>query len=284
MDALYAFTRHTDDLADNAEPIPKRREALAQWRASLEAALAERPRPAQRASRRDVGTGQDRRAGQDGEPDALGGAAGHALLPAVVETVRQFNVPPEHLFAVVDGVAMDLDHRRYETFDQLAAYCEKVASSVGFACAHIWGFFGSGAFEPARKCGLAFQVTNILRDLREDAEQGRVDLPQDDLRASGYTEADLMAGVVDARFERLMALEIDRARRFYHEGAELFPCLEPDGRRVFGMMTTVYHGLLERIARRPGDVFRRRVSLPRWQKLAIAARWALLPARRSGLP
>ncbi len=272
MDALYAFTRHTDDLADNAEPIPKRREALAQWRASLEAALADRPSPAQPAPR------------QNGGKDILGNATGHALLPAVAETVRQFNVPPEHLFAVIDGVAMDLDHRRYETFDQLADYCEKVASSVGFACTHIWGFRGSGAFEPARKCGLAFQVTNILRDLREDGEQGRVYLPQEDLRACGYTEEDLMAGVVDARYERLMALEIDRARRFYHEGAELFPCLEPDGRRVFGMMTTVYHRLLERIARRPGDVFRRRVSLPRWQKLGIAARWALMPARRSGLP
>jgi phytoene synthase len=152
------------------------------------------------------------------------------------------------------------------------------------ACIYIWGFRGDEALEPARKCGIAFQMTNILRDLEEDAQQGRVYLPREDLRRFEYSEEDLRAGVVDARFDRLMQFEIDRARRFYHQGADLFDRLEPDGRRIFGMMISVYHRLLERIGRRPREVFGRRVRLSRWQKLSVAARWALLPAGRSALP
>ena len=272
MDALYAFTRHTDDLADNAEPLEVRRETLAQWRASLDAVLADPPSMDKVCPL------------QSGKSQASGAVSGEALLPAVADTVRRFAIPREHLFAVIDGVAMDLGQVRYETFDDLATYCERVASAVGLACTHIWGFRGEPAFEPARKCGIAFQVTNILRDLREDIEQGRVYLPLEDLRRCAYSVEDLAAGVVDERFQRLMELEIDRARRLYHEGAGLFDWLEPDGRRVFGMMTTVYYRLLEQIARRPSEVFRRRVGLSRWRKLGIAARWALLPARRSALP
>ncbi|HUT89868.1 MAG TPA: phytoene/squalene synthase family protein [Thermoguttaceae bacterium] len=272
MDALYAFTRHTDDLADNAEPLEVRREALAQWRGAVEAVL-------EKIANTDRSVAPLR-----GVFRAGGTVPGETLLPALADTVRRFAIPREHLLAVIDGVAMDLSRVRYETFDDLTAYCERVASAVGLACTHIWGVRGEAAFEPARKCGIAFQVTNILRDLREDIEQGRVYLPLEDLRRCEYSVEDLAAGVVDERFERLMELEIDRARRFYHEGAELFDWLEPDGRRVFGMMTTVYHRLLEQIARRPNEVFRRRVGLSRWRKLGIAARWALLPARRSALP
>lgn len=272
MDALYAFTRHTDDLADNAEPVEVRRETLAQWRGSVEAVLQKTANTERSAP--PLG----------GRVRADGAVPGKALLPALADTVRRFAIPAEHLVAVIDGVAMDLSRVSYETFDDLIAYCERVASAVGLACTHIWGVRGAGAFAPARKCGIAFQVTNILRDLREDVEQGRVYLPRDDLRRFQYTVEDLAAGVVDERFEGLIEMEIDRARRLYHEGAELFDWLEPDGRRVFGMMTTVYYRLLEQIARRPSEVLRRRVGLSRWSKLGIAARWALLPARRSALP
>jgi len=272
MDALYAFTRHTDDLADNAEPVDVRRETMAQWRGAVEAVVEQ------------IATTDHMASPPKGDIRADGAVPGAALLPALADTVRRFAIPTEHLFAVIDGVAMDLSGVQYETFDDLAAYCERVASAVGLACIHIWGVRGEHAFEFARKCGIAFQVTNILRDLKEDAEQGRVYLPRDDLRRFGYSVEALGAGVVDPRFERLMQLEIDRARRLYREGAELFDWLEPDGRRVFGMMTTVYYRLLEEIARRPSEVLRRRVGLSRWSKLRIAARWALLPARRSALP
>ena len=103
------------------------------------------------------------------------------LLPALAAAVREFHIPPEHLLAVLDGVQMDLDGRRYETFDELADYCDRVASAVGLACIYIWGFRGPEALEPARQCGRAFQLTNILRDLKEDAAAGRVYLPAEDL-------------------------------------------------------------------------------------------------------
>ena len=185
---------------------------------------------------------------------------------------------------MLDGVEMDLDDRRYETFDELAEYCHRVASAVGLACIHIWGFRSEQAFEPARQCGLAFQLTNILRDVKEDAARGRMYLPLSELRQCGYSPEDLRRGSADERFDRVMALQIDRARRLYREGAQLFDLLEPDGRRVFGMMTATYHALLERIARRPREILVRRVCLSGWRKLRIAARWMLLPPRRSALP
>jgi len=220
------------------------------------------------------------------------------LLPALVDAVRRFSIPPEHLFAVLDGVAMDLDGRRYETFDELADYCRHVASAVGLACIHIWGFRGEEALEPARKCGIAFQLTNILRDLNEDTARGRLYLPAADLRQCGYRvaargvdsrgfstlEHAVAERIADDRFARLMALEIGRAKRFYREGAELFASLEPEGRRALGMMVSTYWRLLEKIERSPGRVLAGPVRLGRWQKLGIAARWLLLPPRRSSLP
>lgn len=271
MNSLYAFMRHTDDLADNPDPIAVRRQALDRWRASLEAALSGRSK-AENAGAKEHSAGVSRAPHED------------RLLLALADTVDRFQIPPEHLHAVIDGVEMDLDRQSYETFDGLSAYCERVASAVGLACIHVWGFRGRPALEPARKCGIAMQITNILRDLKEDAASGRVYLPLEDLRRFDYSVGDLTAGVTDERFFHLVRFEIDRARRYYHEGAELIDWLEPDGRRIFGMMMTVYSRLLDEIQRRPGDVFRRRIRLGRWRKLAIAARWTLLPPRRSALP
>jgi len=300
MDALYAFTRYTDDLVDNSQPAAVRREALAQWRTSLEAVADDRPVGSVVAGlltepplRRPKVSAESRICGRDSggverpAPSALrveDEMPGEALLPALRHTVERFSIPPEHLLAVVDGVQMDLDRASYETFEDLLTYCRRVASAVGLACIHVWGFRGDVALEPARKCGIALQITNILRDLNEDAQGGRVYLPLEDLRHFGYSVDDLCAGVVDERFVRMMKFQIDRARRFYREGAELFDCLERDGRRVFGMIMSVYYRLLERIERCPSEVFRRRVRLSRREKLCIAARWALLPARRSALP
>ncbi len=272
MEALYAFMRHTDNLGDSREPPEVRRKALARWRTSLEAALSGELGPA---------------AGEPSvcdPPPRSRSRPSQTLLPALVHTVERFGIPAEHLFAVIDGVEMDLDHPSYETFEDLTAYCERVASAVGLACIHVWGFRGDGAFEPARKCGIALQMTNILRDLKEDVELGRVYLPMEDLRRCDYSADDLAAGVVDERFLRLMTFQIGRTRQLYREGGELFDWLEPEGRRVFGMMTTIYYRLLEQIERRPSEVFRRRVRLSRLRKLGIAARWLLLPARRSALP
>lgn len=258
MDALYAFMRHTDDLADNTAPVDRRGEALATWRTALDGAL-------------------------QGRFDAIADSPGHDLLPAVADTVSRFRIPPEHFRAVIDGVEMDLTRRRYETFDQLVGYCERVASAVGLACIHVWGFTGREALEPARKCGIALQLTNILRDLKEDAERDRVYLPLEDLRRCDYSVDDLLGGVADERFDRLMGFQVSRAETFYREGAGLMNWLKPAGRPVFGMMISTYHALLRKIQRRPRNVLHRRVRLSKPKKLQIAARWTLLPPRMTAL-
>jgi len=241
MDALYAFMRHTDDLADDPQPLESRREALVRWRDVLQRAL----------------TGHfdlaDQRLPPFKEDEPPGCRRGRHLLPALADAVRRFAVPAEHLCAVIDGVEMDLSRRRYETFDELRGYCERVASAVGLACIHVWGFDGREALQPARECGIALQLTNILRDLKEDAQQDRVYLPLEELR------------------------QFDWAERFYRQGAELIEWLQLEGRRTFGMMMTTYRAVLEKIKRRPADVLRRRVCLSRATKLRIAARWIILP-------
>jgi phytoene synthase len=197
----------------------------------------------------------------------------------LADSVGRFHIPAEHLLAVLDGVQMDLDDRRYQTFDELAEYCRRVASAVGMACLHIWGFRGDGALEPADRCGLAFQLTNILRDLREDIQRGRVYLPQEELRQCDYSEQDLAAAVADARFHRLMQLQFDRAEQFYREATALFDWLDSDGQRIFGMMMTIYYRLLREIRKQPAAVLSRRVALGRLRKTRITARWFLLPPK-----
>jgi len=267
MDALYAFMRHTDDLADDPLPAELRRQSLAKWRTALASALQ---------GRFELSTRRPSHNGRSANPDY---PFGPDLLPAVVDAAEQYGIPPEHLLAVIDGVEMDLTQRRYETFDDLERYCEQVASAVGLACIHVWGFRGREALEPARKCGIALQLTNILRDLKEDAEHQRVYLPLADLRQCDYSIEDLGRGVADERFVRLMEFEIGRAEWFYREGAQLMEWLQPDGRRIFGMMMSTYWALLHKIKRRPGEVLKHRVRLGRSKKLRIVVRWALLPPR-----
>ncbi|HEY1601438.1 MAG TPA: presqualene diphosphate synthase HpnD [Pirellulales bacterium] len=250
MCALYAFLRETDDIGDSDKPLDSRRAELAAWRQSLAAALA--------------------------------GRAESPILPALVDTVSRYQIPPQYLYDCIDGVEMDLSDRSYETFADLEAYCYRVASAVGLACIHIWGFNDSSAVEPACQLGVAFQLTNILRDLKEDAHRGRVYLPQEDLRRFEYTRDDLFAGVRDDRFAALMSFEIARAEDFYRRGATLEPSLSRDSRAACRAMTGIYHGLLTEIKRRDGDVFTARVTLSTWRKASIAVT-SLLP-RPAGTP
>ncbi|MGO8745351.1 MAG: phytoene/squalene synthase family protein [Thermoguttaceae bacterium] len=309
MEALYTFLRYTDDLGDGSNPISERRNNLACWRTCLKEAIARSKKTASQnvichseRSEESAQSSEILRSAQDDTADLpcrqiLGTghlhaahalrlaihADGLALLPALVDTVVRFAVPPQHLLAVLDGVEMDLEDRRYETFADLAEYCERVASAVGLACIHIWGFRGDGALELAQKCGIAFQLTNILRDLREDAARGRIYLPLADLRHCGYAPEDLLAGVRNAAFDRVVEMEIDRARRLYRESAELMDWLEPDSRRIFGMMMSVYYRLLERIAQQRHELLERRIELSRCEKFRLAARWILFPPSKAGI-
>lgn len=240
MCALYAFLRRADDIGDNASPIEKRRRELAAWRRSLELALA----------------------GEFADP----------LFPALADTVRRFAIPSDYLFDALYGVAMDLEDRRYETAAELEAYCYRVASVVGLSCIHIWGFRGQAALEPARRCGLAFQWTNILRDLGEDAARSRIYLPLESLQRHGYSAPELLSGVVNGRLDAVLAEQVAVARKHFAVAAELPKYLSPDGRRVFAAMFHTYRDLLDRVERAGVDVLVRRVRVPTWRKLQLAAR------------
>jgi 15-cis-phytoene synthase len=263
MCALYAFFRRTDDLGDDEPSLvvqglevtasnldEARRSALRAWRASLRRAM--------------TGSFDDR------------------LLPAVVDTVRRYKIPVEYLETAIDGVESDLDRSTFATFDELAHYCHQVASVVGLACVHVWGFRPEPeAFEAAHACGVAFQMTNILRDVAEDASRGRIYLPQEDLERFGVSAGAIRAGVVNNAWRALMQFQADRIEVFYRKARELTPYLEPDGVRIYGAMTDIYYGLFQEIRRRDGDVFSSRVRLSTWRKLSIlVSHWR--PWRRSG--
>ncbi len=245
MCALYTFMRVADDLSDEPAPTDVKRRQLADWRRGLEAALA--------------------------------GHYQHPSHPALHDTVARYHIPREYLVAVLDGVEMDLEPVAYATFAELRLYCYRVASAVGLACIHIWGFHADDCKKYAEDAGLAFQLTNILRDLGEDAARGRVYLPREDLERFGYDVDRLQRGERDGAFRELMRFEVERARQFYEAAWPLAPRLEPSGRAVFLLMARTYRGLLDEIERRDYDVFRRRVRLSRWRKLLLALR--VLPVR-----
>jgi phytoene synthase len=251
MCALYSFLRVSDDLVDEPGPTEDKRAALADWRQRLGA--------------------------------ALGGDYSHPLHAALHETVRAHAIPAAYLEAALDGVGMDLDRSTYQTFEELYLYCYRVASVVGLSCVHIWGCHGERALAHAEAAGIAFQLTNILRDLAEDAARGRVYLPAEDLERFGYGADDLLRGERGPRFEALMRFEVERARRYYEKALPLAGLLGPPGRAVFLVMLRTYQGVLEAIARRNYDVFSGRVRVGRWFKLwqvvrVLPVRWGWYPA------
>ena len=238
MCAIYAFMRYCDDLSDDPGAS---RAAIERWRAEMEDALE-------------------------------GRFSGHPMWPAFHHTVRRFGIPHEYFREMIDGVLSDLVPRTFETFDQLYRYCYQVASVVGLTILHIFGFDTRTALPLAEKCGVAFQLTNILRDIREDAELGRIYLPAEDLRRFGVTPDDLRAGKRNEEFLRLMRFEAARARKYYDESAPLLDLIHPRSRASLWALIAIYSRLLERIEATNYDVFRRRVRLSLMEKGWIVAR------------
>jgi phytoene synthase len=238
MCAVYAFMRQADDLSD--EPGATR-ESIESWGAAMEAAL-------------------------DGRVD------GHPLWPAFRHTVSRFGIPREYFREMIAGVLSDLEPRRVEVFDELYRYCYQVASVVGLTAVHIFGFDTPSALPLAEKCGVAFQLTNILRDVAEDAARGRVYLPAEDLRRFGVTERDLVAGKLTGPFIELMRFETARARAYYEESRPLLDLVHPRSRPSLWALVAIYSRLLERIESSGYDVLTRRVRLPAAEKCWIVAR------------
>jgi phytoene synthase len=243
MCALYAFSRRADDLADDNQPVAERRLALQCWRMQLD--------------------------------DALGGKFTEPLLPALIDTVDRYSMPPQYLYDILDGVTMDLEPIEFATFDELRDYCYLVASSVGLACIHIWGFRGPTAKDAAIDCGIAFQLTNIIRDIHEDAQRHRLYLPYEDLQQFGCAVEQLSSGDSVPEWTHLVQFEIERARQYYRQGAALLPQLGRDGRPIFRLMMGTYWHLLRKLQRRASEVYQRRLSIGSVSRASIAISTAL---------
>jgi phytoene synthase len=248
--AVWDFCRAVDDAVDEMPAggdLPAGREAVSFWRAELACCYnGERPTTRQ----------------------------GLHLQPCIT----RFSLPRQGFDDVIDGVAMDLERTRYQTFDDLLLYCRRVASAVGLICLRIFGSSGPRACEYAQNLGVALQLTNILRDVKGDLERGRVYLPLDDLARCGVTLDDLAAGVASRPLRGLIEFECRRAHDFYRRAAAALP--QDDRRRLIAaeIMRAVYLDTLNRIERNGYDVFTARARVPRSRQALIALKEWLWPA------
>jgi phytoene synthase len=241
--ALYAFMRRVDDLSDTPGAVAEKQKGLAEWRAAMDRAL-------------------------DGASEA------DPVWPAFRHTVSFHGIPARYFHDVISGAEMDLSITSYATFDRLREYCYRVAGAVGLACLYVFGFSDPRAPDRAEHLGIAFQLTNILRDLPRDYEMGRVYLPQEDLERFGCRPEDLARRTGNPAFYDLMACEAGRAWEFYREGWQLLPLVSADSRAALWALARIYSGILEDIEARDYDVFSARAGLSIPAKL-----WILLRAR-----
>ena len=265
--AVYAFMRRCDDIADDPSlSLEERRFRLDTWLDALHRV-------------------------QQGQP------SDDPILLALTDAQRRYTIPAGLLDELAMGTAMDvvdpeaaiLSPERqetplsataavpgltvqYQTFDDLKLYCYRVASVVGLVCIHIFGYRDPAAEPLAEQCGLAFQLTNIIRDVKEDAAMGRVYLPEEDLSKFGLSAADLLSAPDATRLRSLLALEADRARKFYQAGEQLIPYISEDSQPALWVLVNIYRKLLEKIAERQYDVFSGKVSLTVSEKLRILGR------------
>jgi 15-cis-phytoene synthase len=259
--AVYAFMRRCDDIADDAKlSLEDRRQKLNAWIDALHCV-------------------------QQGQP------SDDPILLALTDAQRRYSIRAGLLDELAMGTAMDVGdpaiinadapstsamHPRltihYQTFNDLKLYCYRVASVVGLVCIHVFGYRDPAAEPLAEQCGLAFQLTNIIRDVQEDAAMGRVYLPQEDMAKFGLSGEEVLAKPQAARFRPLLEMEAARAREFYQAAEQLIPYISEDSQPALWVLVTIYRKLLDKIAARQYDVFSGRVSLTTGEKLRILAK------------
>ncbi len=240
--AVYAFCRYCDDVADEDRPPEEKSRLLAETRDRLH-----NPRLA---------------------PDA-------PVFMALEGAISDFAIPRGYLEDVIRGVEMDLEVSRFETFEDLREYCRLVASAVGLICIEIFGYDDPAAVEYAVDFGIAMQLTNIIRDIREDAERDRIYIPMQDIGRFGYSERELMESRNNDNFRSLMDFQAARARKYFDSGERLLPLLSRESRACAGVLHQLYSRILDRIESTGYDVFERRIGLSVSEKtLLVAKLWA----------
>jgi 15-cis-phytoene synthase len=253
LSAVYAFMRHADDISDDPSiPAPQRRERLDEWINALRRVVA-------------------------------GESTDDPVLFALADSQKVYKIPMELLEKLVYGTAMDVPLQgipkplpdgksaelHYDTFDQLYDYCYHVASVVGLICIRIFGYRDPRAERLAEQTGVAFQLTNIIRDVKEDAEMGRVYLPKEDLTRFGVAAQSLANGSAAASLRPVLEFEAERARQFYRAADELLPLVDEESQPALWTLVEIYRRLLKRIAARNYDVFSERVRLSTAEKLTV---------------
>jgi len=243
MCALYAFMRYCDDLSDDCSGSEQARALMERWRADLDAALEGRP-------------------------------GHHPVWPAFCSVVQRYGIPHRYFSEMIDGVASDLQPGEFKTFEELYGYCYQVASVAGLSVIHILGFESQAALVLAEKCGVAFQLTNILRDVREDAGRGRVYLPTQDLERFGLTRQEVLAAQDSEALRRLLGFEAARATVYFAESEPLVSLVRRRNQAALWALIEIYRRLLKKIERSNFDVLKGRISLTAWEKCRVVARAA----------
>jgi 15-cis-phytoene synthase len=238
MYAVYAFCRSVDDVADGSASERDKQMLLDEWRHELDRCYA--------------------------------GTANHPITMKLAHSIQRFPIPKEYFDELIAGVEMDLTHTRYPTFRDLYEYCYRVAGVVGLMCIEIFGYRNPKAKDYAVNLGVALQLTNIMRDLKVDAERGRIYLPQEELARFGYHEDELLRGAYTPAFIELMRFAGNRARQYFQQARQLLA--EEDRRALVAaeIMSAIYYRLLETIEASRYRVFERSITLPTSHKLWIA--------------
>ncbi len=256
--ALYAFMRLVDDVADEGADLAEKQRGLAKWRAALDQAI----------------TGQeqlfDGNAAMATPAPALNAAA--EVLPALVDTIQRYKMPTRYLHDLISGAEMDLTVQTYPTFDRLREYCYRVAGTVGLTCTHVFGFRDARALDLAEKLGLAFQLTNIIRDVHEDYKLGRVYLPDEDLQRYGVSPQDFGRKEATLGVRELLRCEAERAWQLYEEGSALLGLIDADSRGALWLLVHTYSALLSRVESVDFAVFGERVRIPKAEKMMFIAK------------
>jgi phytoene synthase len=194
------------------------------------------------------------------------------VLPALVDTMQRYKMPARYLHDLISGAEMDLTVQTYPTFDRLREYCYRVAGTVGLTCTHVFGFKDARALDLAEKLGLAFQLTNIIRDVHEDYKLGRVYLPEEDLQRYGVSPGDFGLSEVTLGVRELLRFESERAWQFYEEGSALLGLINADSRGALWLLVHTYSALLGRVELLDFAVFGERIRLSKAEKMMFIAK------------